>query len=230
MADDRIIQKIEKCLRLAQSGNANEAATALRHAQALMREHGLTEADIDAAAIGNAVVDVPIQRTVEAKVPVILDALCDVVVAAFGVTCTFGSRIGVSDLSWTVRYWGPGSRAKLASYAHTVMWRACNAAWTQHLKERPWVRGERGVRTSFMLGWLGAVHEKVQAIGFTESEIKSMELARTKFYGRELTKAVINELNDLDDTALGAGITAAQDFSIHRPMEESGQKKLGHDK
>ena len=43
---ERIIRKIKRCLALAQSANENEAATALRQAQTLMREYRLTEMDV----------------------------------------------------------------------------------------------------------------------------------------------------------------------------------------
>jgi len=39
---ERAIRKIKHCLALAQSANENEAATALRQAQALMREYRLS--------------------------------------------------------------------------------------------------------------------------------------------------------------------------------------------
>lgn len=44
---ERAIRKIKHCLALAQSANENEAATALRQAQALMREYRLTEMDVN---------------------------------------------------------------------------------------------------------------------------------------------------------------------------------------
>jgi len=42
----KIISKIHKCLRLSESGNPNEAAAALRQAQALMRKYGIKEQDV----------------------------------------------------------------------------------------------------------------------------------------------------------------------------------------
>ena len=41
---DRILDKIKKCLKLSASSNANEAATALRQAQAMMAEYNITQA------------------------------------------------------------------------------------------------------------------------------------------------------------------------------------------
>ncbi|WP_406834029.1 DUF2786 domain-containing protein [Pseudomonas asiatica] len=43
---ERVIRKIKRCLALSKSTNENEAATAMRQAQALMREYRLTELDV----------------------------------------------------------------------------------------------------------------------------------------------------------------------------------------
>lgn len=52
----RIIDKIRKCMRLAGSSNANEAAAALRQARKMMEAAGVSESDIDDnAAIGEVV-------------------------------------------------------------------------------------------------------------------------------------------------------------------------------
>ena len=50
MDKDDILRKIEKCLALAKSSEPAEAAAALRQAQALMREHGVSQ--LEAQAIG----------------------------------------------------------------------------------------------------------------------------------------------------------------------------------
>ena len=49
---ERAIRKIKHCLALAQSANENEAATAMRQAQALMREYQLTETDVKLSDVG----------------------------------------------------------------------------------------------------------------------------------------------------------------------------------
>lgn len=45
MNREHILRKIKACLRLAASSNPNEAASALRQAQAMMRAHGITHAE-----------------------------------------------------------------------------------------------------------------------------------------------------------------------------------------
>jgi hypothetical protein len=42
MNRDDLLRKIRACLRLSKSANEHEAAAALRQAQALMREHGIS--------------------------------------------------------------------------------------------------------------------------------------------------------------------------------------------
>ncbi|WP_095148138.1 DUF2786 domain-containing protein [Pseudomonas sp. Irchel s3a18] len=49
---ERAIRKIKHCLALSESANENEAATALRQAQALMREYRLTEMDVKLSDVG----------------------------------------------------------------------------------------------------------------------------------------------------------------------------------
>lgn len=51
---ERVIRKIKRCLALARSANENEAATAMRQAQALMRQHRLSEDDVRASDVGEA--------------------------------------------------------------------------------------------------------------------------------------------------------------------------------
>jgi hypothetical protein len=49
---ERVIRKIKRCLALSQSANEHEAATAMRQAQALMREHRLSETDVRVSDVG----------------------------------------------------------------------------------------------------------------------------------------------------------------------------------
>jgi hypothetical protein len=46
MDKNKAIEKIKKCLALGKSANEHEAAQALKQAQALMREYGISDADV----------------------------------------------------------------------------------------------------------------------------------------------------------------------------------------
>ena len=47
MKNEKVLEKIKKCLRLAKSSNPHEAAAAMRQAQKLMEKYNLTERDVD---------------------------------------------------------------------------------------------------------------------------------------------------------------------------------------
>lgn len=42
----KVLEKIKKCLALSKSANEHEAAQALKQMQALMREYGISDADV----------------------------------------------------------------------------------------------------------------------------------------------------------------------------------------
>jgi hypothetical protein len=51
MRRDQAINKVRKCLRLAESSNAHEAAAARRQAAKLMQQHHITARDVLAHAL-----------------------------------------------------------------------------------------------------------------------------------------------------------------------------------
>ena len=214
---DRVeaMKKIKKCLALSKSANSNEAATALRHAQKLMEMHNVSNAEVDLEQYGQEHVDVPIQIT--KKPPLALARLVQLVRAAFGVQAVYETRMGVSDLSFRVRYFGRVERVQMAVYAHTVIYRAYEAAWRQMLEENPSLRGVQGARASFQVGYLAAIREKVDAIGFSDEEAATLELVKSNHYGHELV-AVKARSARLSGEILDAGKRAGAGFEINRPM------------
>ena len=62
MIPDRILRKIERCLALSRSANEHEAGTALRQAQHLMDEYGVSEIDVAASTIDRVAVKSPTGR------------------------------------------------------------------------------------------------------------------------------------------------------------------------
>jgi hypothetical protein len=215
----KIFEKIQKCLRLSKSANANEAATALRQAQKLMEAHGITQADLDLLGYSDIAVDVPIQKG--KKVPIVLSVLVGLITSAFGVDVVFEDRIGISDISWRVRYFGPSHRVQMAAYAHVVVYRAMEGAWREFLATHPRLRGQKQARTSFQVGWLDEVAEKVDAISFTEIEQASTDaLVKAKYTGTGLKKTKTNTSGGVYESIHGKGKDAAKDFSLHRPMHE----------
>ena len=223
MDKQKIIDKIKKCLALSKSSNANEAATALRQAQKMMDAHGLSDLDIELGSYSDDAVDVPIQKN--KKTPLVLQMLLHVIKKAFNVRCVIEDRIGISDVSYRIRYFGPTHRVTMAAYAHEVVYRAMENAWKEFLKEYPHVRGQRGARSSFQVGWLEEVAVKVEAIGFPEEELAATQALMDRHYGRELQKSKVSKMG-LYGQIRGEGRSAAKDFSLHRPMDAS-KARLG---
>ncbi|WP_323150744.1 DUF2786 domain-containing protein [Pseudomonas glycinae] len=85
---ERVIRKIKHCLALAQSANENEAATALRQAQALMREYRLTEMDVKLSDVG----EVESQFTRAERLPVWERSLAGAVASVFGCTSLYARQ------------------------------------------------------------------------------------------------------------------------------------------
>lgn len=85
---ERAIRKIKHCLALAQSVNENEAATALRQAQALMREYRLTEMDVKLSDVG----EVESQFYRAERLPTWERNLSGAVAHVFGCTSLYGRQ------------------------------------------------------------------------------------------------------------------------------------------
>lgn len=221
--DTAKLEKIQKCLRLSKSANENEAATALRHAVALMNQLGIDEKDLEGLGYGNTEVEVPLQAG--KKVPMQLSALVNLICKAFGVECAIERNLRISDLSWRIRYFGIKNRLPTAGYAHVVIYRAMEAAWSAYLALNSHLKGQRNVKASFQIGWIAGVRAKVEEIGFTEQEEAIIKDAMIKHYGKELTTSKSNK--SYYGSIANDGKNASGSFNINRPMDGKSQLAIG---
>lgn len=218
----KLTEKLKKCMALSKSPEPHEAAAALRQAQKIMSELGITEDDLDGLEMADAVV-----KTREGFGRCrTMSALANMLEDAFGVKAVFEANPGSAN-RLNVRYIGPRARVMLAEYAHKVVWRAMQSAWDEQLVTRPWMKSEGGKRQAFHLGWLRAVREKVEAIAPTESEEKAIQRYTDTLYRGGLVKQDAHKAKKLDSGAYLAGLLAAADFDLHRPLEEQ-QLSLEH--
>lgn len=183
MDKQKILDKIKKCLALSQSANEHEAAQALKHAQALMREYQLSEADIELADISEIGVKCA-NILPEWQQRLIL--LC---AQAFGVQayghCNFAGN--------HAQFYGMGSRPELAAYAYEVLLRQIRAARRAYMKTAlSRVRNPRNKTyraDEFCDGWVFAVAQKVQTFARTEKEESLMKQYRAKLGEMKTAKA-----------------------------------------
>lgn len=226
--DDDVIRKIKSCLALSGSSNANEAATAMRQAQALMRRHGLSREDVEGLVVGDEVV-----KTTEGFGRCkFLAELVGLMHKAFGVNGVMERNPGSANRA-NIRYYGLEGRAQLAAYAHRVILRAVDDAWAEYLKHHPWHKSKGGMRTAFRLGWLVSVRGQVEAIGFSEEETQAIKAWEARTFGNQLVEQKPRQLN-MDRNAVRAahlGAAAGKGFQLHRPMgdESDGPLAIGVD-
>lgn len=224
MDRNRILEKIQKALNLAKNSAATEgeAAAALNSAQAMMRKYGVDEKELGAVGYGKERIQCPIQAG--KKLPVHLARLIDLIKKAFGVKPVVEREVRVSDASWTVNYFGPEHRVVMAGYAHQVLARAMEKGWQKFQAENPQLKGERGGRSGFYIGWIEAVRKQVMEMAMTEEEVAGTDLVISKEDGH-LTK-IKSSNTKLDGGAFSAGMQNGSDFKLHRPMGGNAAERL----
>ena len=125
MTDSKIFLKIKKCLALSTSSNANEAATALRQAQALMAQYNLSISDVSLSEVSEA------KTTATAKKPPTwLAVLANKMALAFNCHCLL--ETGFFDKNWC--FIGVGESALIAQYAFVVLMRQINRDRSLYIK------------------------------------------------------------------------------------------------
>lgn len=214
----RILDKIQKCLALAKSANAHEAAAAMRQAQKLMQIHQI---DLSEVGVEFSKVEVPIQVN-KKKTPEHLVRLVNIIQRAFAVRALYGANKRVSDWSYEIEYIGPPARVKLATYCHVVVFRAMENAYKEFSDRNYHRRGERGLRVSFYLGFLHEVANQVSALGWDEGQEDKVGQAITVKYG-ETTSIAVSK-NKLKGSGVNGGIAAGREFELNRPMETHSNK------
>lgn len=165
MSSQRILDKIQKLMRLVKRGNPHESANALAKVQALMKAHQLTQSDVDLSTISDSRVKA---ANASKKPPVWSCELAFLVRDAMGVEVVLQFGNGAY-----VRFIGEGERAEVAGYVYTVLSRKLAVARHEYratLDKRLKPASRVARADLFCEGWCVAVRKKVQAIVPTERE------------------------------------------------------------
>ena len=213
MDREKAIARIKKCMALSKSPNEHEAAAAMRQAQKLMASHGISEEDVDESAVISDFVDHD-DYEYAARKPLVIVAVSKLMRQAFGVEAVWERS---PTHKHRVRYFGTQPAVVLATYSHTVVYRAANAAWRKYLKENPWMKGRRNARASFVLGWCQAVTDKVVALSPDPEVAARIERKKLEHYGGALTEAGTGS-RSLYSSVHGDGAQRGREFDINRPV------------
>lgn len=168
-----ILRKIKRCLALANSSNPNEAATALRHAQALMAKHGLTKEDVAASEVSS--------RNARADAghspPLHVLMLARMIAGAFG--CEFIYTPTHNGRRWQggFEFYGFGTAPEIAGYAFEVLGRQLKRdrrLYLDSLSKR--IKRATRVRRGdlYAQGWVKAASVKVVPLQRSEAQDKAL--------------------------------------------------------
>ncbi|MBH5329139.1 DUF2786 domain-containing protein [Eikenella sp. S3360] len=172
------LEKIKKCLALSKSANEHEAAQALKHAQKLMAQFGLEDADIALADVGE-------QRVKSAQtLPSWHWDLIHLCGNAFG--C---DRWVHHDFSGgQVVFCGTHGRPELAAYAYEVLLRQLKAARREYMKttlSRVRIAKNKTARANeFCRGWVSEVRSAVRAFAMSGEEKGLIQQYKATKYGK----------------------------------------------
>lgn len=219
MNKERYLQKIKKLLNKAKcNSSSEEAATALRMAQTLMREHGLDEASVEFTDISEALTK---GAPDNARKPTRYTAmLLTVIRNAFGVEAILDWRYTARGIPVRiVRFYGPAERPEVAAYAFDVLARQLRKARADFISGlrkniKPSTKTSRA--DNYCEGWVNAVWRTVKAFACTEAETTLMQAYFEKRYGN-LNKTGMREAKKVrgSDESHYAGYLDGKNVKLH---------------
>lgn len=224
--DDRILNKIKKCLALSQSSEPAEAAAALRQAQKLMEVHGVSQADLGLSEIGEAEVKS------KASVSRVKDwelRLINLVAKAFGCKLLWlKSNSYSADVYGRYTLVGLKGQVELAQYTCEVLQRklvAARAKFVNHLPNYLGRKAKTMEADGFCHGWTQAISRTVHEFTLNEEQAKLLE---TYVDERSTGKAGVQS-REVGSYGLEAGRAAGANESLHRPVNGRQQAYLTYD-
>ncbi|MFJ7141216.1 DUF2786 domain-containing protein [Pseudomonas protegens] len=243
---ERVIRKIKRCLALSQSSNENEAATAMRQAQSLMREYRLTEMDVRLSDVGEA----ESQMSRAKRRPTWDRYLGSIVGEAFGVRsfsfrnwCAATSRVVEREM-----FVGVNPAPQIAMYAYETLLANLTQARREYVsrvrsgKQRsaysPETAGDH-----FALAWVSAVQDKIHELvprgeedlappqhsngrDLVVVEAQDKALVEQYLAGKEIGKARKAREVELDLDAQIAGLLAGRRVQLNAGLASGGQDVL----
>lgn len=220
--NSRILDKIKKCLALAQSTNPNEAATALRQAQVLMEKHGLTREDVKLS-------DVNAWRAGAGKAknpPRYHHQLVSLMAYAFGVEPVYHS--GGDDTE--VEFIGVGAQPEIAVYCYDVLHRQLLKDRTQYMKSLKRYKRTNKTRKAdlYAEGWVRGAASKVYQFAVPpEHKEQITHYIERRYQQLKEVQARKHKVKQGDESALLEGRLAGRNANLHHGMNTDERARLG---
>jgi hypothetical protein len=224
MSDERILDKIKKCLALSASSNEHESQAALRQAKKLMEIHGINDQDVLASQAQEA----RARSAVKATPTIWESALARLVADAFGCEHLF-IQGGWTSGSWA--FVGCGAAPDVASYAFTVLLRQCKRSRDAYMSTtlRRCGRTNKVARADlFCRGWVDQVRGTVSAFTHSAQQRQAIGAFIESKYGSSLgplKPADRHKGKGLSATEFGdmcAGSRSGKSAQLHHGVAGSG--------
>lgn len=225
MDQERILDKIKKCMEMAKSktANPNEAEIALRQAHKLMEAYNLELGDVLASMAGEA----RVPAGSEGEPPAWRTRLAQVCGAAFGTHLIIATS-WIEGASFI--YIGCAAAPELSCYAYQVLERQCQKARRDYLSTQK--RCKRSTKVArgdaFAHAWIDAVYSKVEAFAGVEDNIAEAIQAYMAKKHPDLGKAKLKrrKVKSRDEVASEAGYQAGKSAQLHQAINHKPVARL----
>jgi len=225
--DDAILRKIKRCLALTKSSNPNEAATALRQAQAMMAKHGITREDVAVADVSTRT-----SKTSTGKTPPrYLVMLINLVTDAFGSEVVYNQIHNGERWTAEVEFLGVDGAAEVSAYAFDVIGRQLRRDRTDYLNTLS-KRIKRSTRTArgdlYCEGWLTAIKAQVVKQQQPDAHSQAIQAYKAKLY-QELatTEGKASNASRRDWSALAKGLEDGSKAQFYQGVNGTRQQRIG---
>jgi len=227
--NEKILEKIKKCLRLAQSSNANEAAAALRQAQKLMDIHGISATDVQASDIESY----STKSGTGMNPPSYVASLANIIALAFGANWLYRKSYDLGRWVGSVEYYGCNGSAEVCGYAFEVLSRQLKRDRTKYLAKlsKSLKRATKMRRGDlYASAWVHVVSKQITPHTRTSAEsdaIKAYESARFR-NGLTTSKAKDRTagMRPGDGKAIHQGLQDGSKIQFHQGVKGRNQAAL----
>ncbi|GAA0420014.1 DUF2786 domain-containing protein [Pseudomonas veronii subsp. inensis] len=220
---ERALEKIKKCLALAESTNPNEAESALRQARKLMEKYQLEMSDVDSSRADEYVHQVGKATRQSAQWVRMLGV---VVAESMGCICFFRSGTKGQALIFI----GSVGSGELAAYAYDVLSRQLLSMKKHYLESLPnhGKAYKRKMGTLYSEGWIAGIGKRVQQFaGMDEQTDKAVTAFCEKHYPDvSISDFKRRKVSSDEYEASLAGQDDGGKVSLHRPMGREEQALL----
>ena len=178
-----ILKKIKKCLALAKSSNVNEAATALRQAQALMKQHNINSDDVAISDVKEC--DINTKNTKQK--PGYEQTLAIKCAQAFECDVVLKDVISKDfEITLNYQFFGLGSNAELAAYAFSVLNRQLQTARRSYMastlsRYNPSYKTKHA--NSYCYGWVRTATQSISNAITPENKAR-LDAYKSKTFGK----------------------------------------------